>query len=254
MRRSLRIAVLVVAALAGGLVTGRSVVPPKTSVEVEVESGLDRPIALLQADGMPLNKVIDALIEQSHANLVVSWHDLEAGGVDAQAPVKLRLENVKLRVVLARVLEQVGGGTVKLGYEVRDGVIDVSTEEALSRFTVTRMYDIRDIVDAVIQEHKRWPVTTAPASPTSGGGALFSGQPHSLLASGSRNDGDQVIEDIVKLTTDTVRPDSWRDAGGTAGSIRSLGGHLIVTQTSTAHTEIARLLDQLRAELRREPR
>jgi hypothetical protein len=265
MRRSLRIAGMIVAVLAAGLVTGRSIVPPRTGSQIEADAGLERPIALLHADRAPLDKVIDSLVEQSHANLVVNWRELQGVGVDAQTPVKLRLQNVTLRVALERVLEQVGqfgGGTARLGYEVRDGVIDVSSEEMLSRYTITRLYDIRDIVEAVVLEHKHWRPPTTPASDgagagagangSAGGGTLFSSQPQTLLSTGTRTDADDVIDDIVKLVTDTIRADSWRENGGTAGSIRALGGHLIVTHTFTAHAEIARLLDQLRTEVHRE--
>src|SRR5689334_22020124 len=152
MRRLARIAGLVIAALAVGIVAGRSVVPPKADFgrQAEIESGLDRPIASLHAQGTPLKKVLDSLVEQSRANIAVHWRVLEASGVDAQAPITLQLENVPLRAALDRVLREAGGQVVRLGYQTDDGVIDVSTQEDFSAFAVTRMYNVRDIVDAVV--------------------------------------------------------------------------------------------------------
>jgi hypothetical protein len=51
---------------------------------------------------------------------------------------------------------------------------------------------------------------------------------------------------LKTLITDTIEPDSWRDAGGTVGSISELAGLLIITQTPKAHERIANLLGQVR--------
>ena len=55
-----------------------------------------------------------------------------------------------------------------------------------------------------------------------------------------------MIDDIKKLITDTVAPDSWRDAGGTIGSIQELSGQLIVTQIADNHKKLQGVLEQLR--------
>jgi len=54
------------------------------------------------------------------------------------------------------------------------------------------------------------------------------------------------VSDLVRLITDTVEADSWRDAGGTYGAIREISGLLVVTQTADAHKQIGTLLGQLR--------
>jgi general secretion pathway protein D len=43
-----------------------------------------------------------------------------------------------------------------------------------------------------------------------------------------------------------VDPDSWREAGGSVGAIRVLGGNLIVNQTPENHRALTGLLEQLR--------
>ena len=57
---------------------------------------------------------------------------------------------------------------------------------------------------------------------------------------------EQRVSDFVRLITETVFPDSWRDAGGTVGAIREISGLLVVTQTADAHKQIETLLGQLR--------
>src|SRR5439155_4614282 len=80
-----------------------------------------------------------------------------------------------------------------------------------------------------------------------GGGSLFGGG-----GGGSSQDTtnqrtrQQLVEDITKLITETVAPDSWRDAGGTIGSVRELSGQLIVTQTPENQRLLQGLLEQLR--------
>ncbi|HMB96513.1 MAG TPA: hypothetical protein VKK61_10780, partial [Tepidisphaeraceae bacterium] len=55
-----------------------------------------------------------------------------------------------------------------------------------------------------------------------------------------------LVASIIKLMEDTVASDSWKDNGGNVGSIRELGGQLIVTQTPENLRSLARLLEQLR--------
>ena len=55
-----------------------------------------------------------------------------------------------------------------------------------------------------------------------------------------------LVDAITKLITDTVAPDSWRDVGGSVGSMRELSGQLIVTQTPENQRLLSNLLEQLR--------
>ena len=57
---------------------------------------------------------------------------------------------------------------------------------------------------------------------------------------------EELIEEITTLIPETVAPDSWRDNGGTVGSIRELQGQLIVTQTPENQRQLVNLLEQLR--------
>jgi hypothetical protein len=52
----------------------------------------------------------------------------------------------------------------------------------------------------------------------------------------------------------TVAPDSWREAGGSIGSIRELNGQLIINQTADNHIEVNRILQQLHETRSRLPR
>jgi hypothetical protein len=175
-----------------------------------------------------LEGAFDVLRELTHANIVVRWPALEAAGVDRTTPVKLRLWDVRLGVAINVLLVTVESPT-PLGWSEEDGVITVSTSEDIHRDTVTRVYDVRDLIVALNEMQ-------------------FPGFP---------NDDDtgrtwqQCVDEITRFVTETVVPDTWRDAGGSIGSIRELGGRLIVTQSPENHTQLRDLLKRLREEFAR---
>jgi type II secretory pathway component GspD/PulD (secretin) len=119
-----------------------------------------------------------------------------------------------------------GGGTVKLGYVVDDGVITISTAEDLASHVVTRVYEIRDL----ITEHP-----DAPAAGRAEAAPQPTTQPQAKL-----------VEQVQQLIQETVEPQAWRDAGGTIASMRELSGQLIVTATPEMQRSIATLLHQIR--------
>src|SRR5438552_13732122 len=56
----------------------------------------------------------------------------------------------------------------------------------------------------------------------------------------------ELVDSIIKLIEDTVANESWKDNGGTVGSLRELSGQLIVTQTPENQRQLVKLLEQLR--------
>ena len=110
------------------------------------QAQLDRALPEVTFDGVGFSDVIDFLRDVSGANVFVNWKSLEGAGVDKNAPVTAKLRNIKFSKALSIILESVGGGTTKLGYTIDDGVISVSTQEDLAKNTITRVYDIRDLI------------------------------------------------------------------------------------------------------------
>ncbi|HEY4329477.1 MAG TPA: hypothetical protein VGN88_07060 [Phycisphaerae bacterium] len=56
----------------------------------------------------------------------------------------------------------------------------------------------------------------------------------------------QLVDSLIDTIKSTVSPDTWRDSGGTIGSIRELNGQLIVNQTVDNQLAVYNLLQQLR--------
>jgi Flp pilus assembly secretin CpaC/tetratricopeptide (TPR) repeat protein len=212
----------------------------------ETVKRLDQRLPEINMNGVPFTDVVDFLRDVTQANIFVNWKALEASGIGRDAPVTARLRDVKFSKALRTILDDVSGGAVPLSYTIDEGVITISTEEDLSKNVLTRVYDIRDLIINVPDFEA--PTFTLQGSSTGGGGGggnLFGG-------GGGQGQGQQgqtrqdLEEAIISLIQDTVASDSWKDNGGTVGSIRSLGGQLIVTQTPENQRDLVRLLEQLR--------
>ncbi|MCC7350285.1 MAG: hypothetical protein IT446_06920 [Phycisphaerales bacterium] len=216
---------------------------------------LERKLPELRFDQVPFGDVVGFLQDVSGANIFVNWRALEAAGIDRNTPVTARLRDIKFSKGLSTILSDVGGGMVKLGYTVDEGVITISTEEDLSKNVITRVYDIRDLIINVpdFDDAPDFNLANATQGGSRSGGGGGGGSGQSLLNSNSGNREEEqgpkrqdLVDAITKLITDTVAPDSWRDVGGSVGSMRELSGQLIVTQTPENQRLLSNLLEQLR--------
>jgi len=222
-----------------------------------VRKHLARTLTKLDFTGIAFNDVIDFLRDATACNIYVNWGALQAVGIDKNTPVNVRLVNVTFEKALKTILKDVGGVN-PLGFIVDDGVITISTQDDLSRQTLTRVYDIRDLIVRV-------PNFSGPELSLSsmgnndsnngtgggGGGGLFGGN----NGTGGNNAGggeenmisrQELIDNILDLIRSVISPDSWAAASGTIGSIGELGGQIVVKQTAQNHRDLVDLLAQLR--------
>jgi len=204
--------------------------------DAKARAALDRNIPEINFQGVPLSDAVEFLRDVTSTNLFVNWKALEAAGIERNTVVTARLRDVKFAKALKTILNDAGGGTVKLNYEVDDGVITISTEEDLSRNVNTRVYDIRDLI---VQPDDGPPTEFAGAETEKPGAA-------SQPTTQSLSPRDQATKSVIGLIQDTVAPDTWKEKGGVAGTIRELAGQLIVTQTPENQSAIELLLNQLR--------
>ena len=232
----------------------------EVSEDTAVSRQLDQKLPEVKFDNVAFSDVVDFFRDVSGANIFVDWRSLEGAGIDKSAQVSERLHDVKFSKALSTVLADVGGGTVKLGYSVDEGVITISTAEVLSQSTVTRVYDIRDLI-INIPDFTDAPDFNISSNNTQtsgqGGGGGGGGGGQSLFGGGGGAGGQggnepgqptrqDLVDSITKLIEDTVATESWKDNGGTSGSLRELSGQLVVQQTGENHGKIVKLLEQLR--------
>lgn len=186
--------------------------PGKNDVVVDRSPMLDRVLPDSAFNGVGLDDAIDYLRDVSGATFDVNWEALQAAGVKKDAPVTIKLSNVKFPRALQLVLESVGGKQARLHASPEDGRILVTTwDDYVARYTEERDYDVHDLIGPAEAGHK----------PVAG-------------------------DDFVGLIQDSIAPASWVSAGGKPGVIKEKEGRLSVIQTRENHRLIEDLIGQVR--------
>ena len=215
----------------------------KSDSSIAPRAALSRKVPSIKLTAIPLSDAIDYVRDISNANIHVNWRALELLNVTRQTPVSITLSDVPVRRVLKGILEDSGAGDL-LTYYVDDGVVEVTTKEIADSQMIPRVYPVDDLVTTI-------PDFAGPtfnlqnqsnqASGAGGGGgggqSLFSGNSNTTTTDQTQSKQQQA-DSLVKLITDTVKPEAWRDNGG-AASIRYFNGHLIVTAPRSIHQAIS---------------
>ncbi|HZK82013.1 MAG TPA: hypothetical protein VFC46_13120, partial [Humisphaera sp.] len=102
---------------------------------------LNRPLPAVAFDAVGLSDVVDFLRDVSGANIFVNWKALEAAGVQRSTPISIKARNVAFGTALQLILDSAGGPKAKLTFEMRNGVITISTADALKIDTIRKTYD-----------------------------------------------------------------------------------------------------------------
>jgi hypothetical protein len=203
----------------------------------------------LEFDRLALADAMDRLRDDSGANIFVNWRALEASGVNKDAPVSLHPPAADLGTTLRSLLDQVEASHrgVRLGFNLEEGAVVVSTRDDLAQNVETRVYDVRDLVDP-----DRF-AASASAAP-----GLFSAKRTApaplrhwgiddLFRPGMRGGSTASrTTALVQEMEKEVDPTSWRGAGGKIGAVRAISGQLVVTQTPENQAEIVYFLQQRR--------
>jgi TolA-binding protein len=187
-----------------------------------VEERLRSPVNVNLTD-VPLRQVLDDLRQMGCLNIVLDTPDIQAEGVDLNAPLTIKLDSVSMRTALELVLRQ-----ARLTYKVLDdGVILVTTPAQTRGKLGTRTYPVADIIFAEDATALR-----------------------KLLEQRSlkKGEGGPAPEDaIITLITRSIQPQTWSESGG-PGTIDyfPLAAALVINQTPDVHKQIALLLQELR--------
>ena len=203
-------------------------------------------------------QVMNFLSEVSGENMYVDWRALDFIGVSADDEVTLQLNDITLVAALDRVLEQVGDDLDRPQWAIQDGMVTVSSEQALRKHTVTVVYDIRDLLFKVPYFGNAPDLDLASAlshagdaarnasggfSGGGGGGGTIFSDPADESPRLSR---EELVDQIVGIIQENIDPEGWRELGGDTGTLQELNGNLIITNTVRNHSRIEGLLSQLR--------
>ena len=205
---------------------------------------LDRPMPEVRFNASALSDVIDFLADTSGANFSVDWKALDAAHVAKDAPITMRMSSsVPLRKVLGMVLRQ-ASGDAPLTFYVDDGVIEVTSQDAADKVLIAKTYPIQDLLfqapdynDAPQLDLQN---SSQGRSAGGGGGGGGSGSGTSMFTNANTtstttgNTQADRAQEIIKLITDTVKPELWQVNGGTA-TISFFRGMLIVNAPRSIH-------------------
>jgi hypothetical protein len=219
-----------------------------TLAATRLHGNLDLSIVEFDTGSVTLEKAIDELRLQTHANLVVFWKELDRAGIRRNTTVQLHLWDTTLGKVLNALLV-LGGGTWEMGVASDDNMILVGLAPGLGATPrrLTRIYDVRDIIDeAMAYRRLRPPVliaaTTEPAENVNA--QLMAEYSQDLVATA----GGAATE-IVDLIQRHVDPQGWSNPmlnKGGEGLIEEFAGRLVIVETEANQQKIADLLRALR--------
>lgn len=197
-----------------------------------------------------LESVVAFIGAVTNLNIDTDWEKLSESGIDKSSTVTLRLTNVPVRTVLDRVLEKVSSSSSNgAAYAVHDGVLMISTKEAINKNKTLQIYDIKDLLIEVPDYANAPDFDLQSVLQNSGQGGGSSQSPF-------REQGDQddvprtTLEErtnqLIDIITTNVDSQGWQENGGDVGFIQQLQGSLIITNTPANHRAINGLLNKLR--------
>ena len=201
--------------------------------------GLDRIMPAIKLNNVTFREAIDFLRDLSGANIHVNWRAIEAYGVAADTAVSIRLTQVPLRKVLSLILSEASGGSGLTFYQ-SGKVIEITTTELADQEMLTASYPVQNLL------FEPPPFTPPPdfflATSHDGNGLGYGGQQGRNMGatyiSKQSNQPTSKADELIRLITETIRPEIWTQNGGKA-SIRIFNGNLIVTAPRSVHEAIA---------------
>jgi hypothetical protein len=101
--------------------------------------------------------------------------------------------------------------------------------------TITRSFDVRSLLTGMPSYPLEASMIPGADEAPSGNNARDASPPGAQAS----------VDSLIKLVVDSVAPNTWRDSGGSIGSIREYQGRLVVTQTAENMNSVQQVLDSL---------
>jgi len=174
---------------------------PAPQIEAQIMRLLDQKVAKLDFRNVPVGDVLDFLHEASGLNIQAEWNELSAAGIEKTHPISLELKTVSARAALEAIC-RLTGAQVRIGWDVRDGAVVISTREKLVSKMVVRVRDAFEM-DPGADRAERFQKTLATIQ-------------------------------------ETVEPELWNTVGGTS-QITERNGKFYIIAPPLAHRQIDRL-------------
>jgi dihydropteroate synthase len=229
----------------------------------EVDHPLSSDVGLDAKIAAALNAPVDFMIEPqalkdamefiaAHYQIPILFDQkaLDDANVDVTTEVKCNVLGIRMRDMLNLMLDTLA---TPIAYEIRNGVLMISTHEKISDHLEMVVYDCRDLVQVGTLDHFPAEITGQSASGSGGGmmgGAMFQvagaggAAPAAAKAAPAEKANNHPARRLPLIQTiiSATGPDSW-DEGA---SISEFGGLLVVRQNPFVHERIKRLLASIR--------
>jgi len=208
---------------------------------------------------VPLTEILGFLGDELGLETFVQRNDLGAAEISLDTQVTLKFRHVRADTLLDLALRQV---SPELGYTIRDGIVIISTKNALSEGQVVRVYNCRDLLSLAEAAPAAGSPET-PATPMPGGtGAATKGGPYGRYPAGGPRPagsggygglgggGIMVLpatpaEQLQQVIRTTIAPETWDGSGG-SGTMEEFTGLIVVNHSEEVHDRLERMLQMLR--------
>ncbi|MBV8878500.1 MAG: tetratricopeptide repeat protein, partial [Planctomycetaceae bacterium] len=170
----------------------------------------------------PLTAIVDYIREISGLNIHISGID----NPDAEM-ISFKVQDIVLDGALRLMLQP-----RNKAYMVRDGVVLITTADALKKRVKLDLYDVQDLTYGMAD----FPGVDISLATDSIGTAVAAGEEAKQQFTG---------EDLANLIKNTIHKDQWEEADGK--SIQFQNGLLIVRNSVDMHKQIRKFLSDLRA-------
>jgi hypothetical protein len=150
-----------------------------------------------------------------------------------------------------------------LGFDVQDGVLRITTVEAIRQHTYVVVYDCRDLIHlSSIYPGPSLQAQTQASQHSEGGAGMFSTQfgaadvskegaansakPQKKANQSTKSPGSRSEIPLIRVIRYAGDPEEWNEEEGGGPKVTEIGGLLVVNQNSMVHEQIKRILADLR--------
>lgn len=212
--------------------------------------------------GTSFEDIIAFLREQGRFSIDVNWNALATVNIDRTTDVGgISLQKVKLDTALQILLGKIGGTEAPLGYDLVDGIVQVSTAEDLDLRSIVRVYDVRALLNEPFSAQEQAVidrmVVGLQAGSVSPQATLGYAADSQVRPADNPEDKPvlvrQVIEQLtaartaglVDTMTAAVAPHTWKSDKSGIGSADVWNGRLVIRHTPRVHREVEAFLQLL---------
>jgi hypothetical protein len=202
---------------------------------------LEKRMPTAKLDNVSLADALDYIRDVVGVNINVDWKALQAANVTKDTLINLQLHDVSAAKVLSLILQEAGPGDL-LTFYIDRNVVEVTTRSVADAQMITCVYYVMDLLQPN-------PVFNYAIQGIQGGTAQVTGTGGSgtstLQQGTNQSQGNTMAtqaQALIKLIETVVRPEVWRDNGGTA-SMDYWNGNLVVTAPRSVQEAIGGPVD-----------